>query len=311
MTLDEQMLEDSALQAVQSAAPPISAKALCDAFRKALDEKWGYIWGTRGQTWTQANQSKATRAMTVRHGAKWIGRRVADCSGLFVWAYKLYNASIYHGSNTIFNKYCSGTGPLAGTVKIRIGTAVFQNTNGKRGHIGLYVGGGMCIEAKGTPHGVVSSPLTVWDEWGTLKDVDYAGTIEETFGIVPMDTLTKGSQGEVVKWYQRGLVELGYDIGKGKDGAPLVDGIFGTEMVSVTREFQYKNGLQSDGKAGKLTMAKLKELLDDDEPDEDKPVEAPDEPQEPADAWDALTDTQKLDDLNKRVKALEGRKSNG
>ena len=52
-------------------------------------------------------------------------------------------------------------------------------------------------------------------------------------------------------------------------------------------------------------------MMDDDEPDEDKPVEAPDEPQEPEDAWDTLTDAQKFDNLNKRVKALEGRKSNG
>ena len=176
----------------------ISAKALRDAFQQALSEEWGYIWGTRGQTWTQASQNKATRAMTVKYGAKWIGRRVADCSGLFVWAYKLHNESIYHGSNTIFNKYCSETGPVAGTVKIRVGTAVFQNTAGTRGHIGLYIGGGMCIEAKGTQHGVVSSPLAVWDEWGTLKDVDYTGTIAETFNILPLDTLQKGSKGDLV-----------------------------------------------------------------------------------------------------------------
>lgn len=258
-----------------SAAPHISAKALCDAFRQALNEKWGYIWGTRGQTWTQANQNKATRAMTVKHGAKWIGSRVADCSGLFVWAYKLHNASIYHGSNTIFNKYCSGTGPLAGTVKIRIGTAVFQNTNGKRGHIGLYVGGGMCIEAKGTPHGVVSSPLTVWDEWGTLKDVDYAGTIEETFGIMPLDTITKGAKGELVKFLQRALQEAKYDIGD--DGA---DGIFGSDTLSAVRAFQSDHGLTPDGKVGAKTWAAVKAVQDDDEPDEDKPVEAPDEPQD-------------------------------
>ena len=39
---------------------PISAKELCTAFRQALSEGWGYIWGTRGQTWTQAQQAKAT-----------------------------------------------------------------------------------------------------------------------------------------------------------------------------------------------------------------------------------------------------------
>ena len=282
----------------------ISAKALRDAFQQALSEEWGYIWGTRGQTWPQASQNKATRAMTVKYGAKWIGRRVVDCSGLFVWAYKLHNESIYHGSNTIFNKYCSETGPVAGTVKIRVGTAVFQNTAGTRGHIGLYIGGGMCIEAKGTQHGVVPSPLAVWDEWGTLKDVDYTGTIEETFGIVPLDTLQKGSKGELVKYLQRALDEAGYDVGN-------IDGIFGSETLSAVRAFQSDHNLTPDGKVGKLTWAAVKAIVADDEPEEDKPTEAPDEPQEPTDEWDTLTDAQKLDDLNKRVKALEGRKSNG
>jgi hypothetical protein len=245
--------------------------------------------------------------MTVKHGAKWIGRRVADCSGLFFWAYKLYKLSIYHGSNTIFNKYCSQTGPLAGAVKIRIGTAVFQNTNGKRGHIGLYVGGGMCIEAKGTPHGVVSSPLAVWDEWGTLKDVDYTGTIEETFGIVPLDTITKGAKGELVKYLQRSLAEAGYDVGK-------IDGIFGSETLSAVRAFQSDHNLTPDGKVGKLTWAAIKALVDDDEPDEDKPVEVPDEPQEPAEdssETTPLTVEERLARLELAVFGQEGGNANG
>ena len=253
----------------------ISAKALREAFQQALSEEWGYIWGTRGQTWTQASQNAATRAMTVKYGAKWIGRRVADCSGLFVWAYKLHNESIYHGSNTIFDKYCSETGPVAGTVKIRVGTAVFQNTEGKRGHIGLYIGGGMCIEAKGTQHGVVSSPLAVWDEWGTLKDVDYTGTIEETFGIVPLDTITKGAKGELVKYLQRSLAEAGYDVGK-------IDGIFGSDTLSAVRAFQSDHNLTPDGKVGKLTWAAIKAVTGNDEPaDDDKPTDEPEAPQEP------------------------------
>lgn len=285
----------------------ISAKALREAFQQALSEEWGYIWGTRGQTWTQASQNKATRAMTVKYGAKWIGRRVADCSGLFVWAYKLHNESIYHGSNTIFNKYCSETGPVAGTVKIRVGTAVFQNTEGKRGHIGLYIGGGMCIEAKGTQHGVVSSPLAVWDEWGTLKDVDYTGTIEETFGIVPLDTITKGAKGELVKYLQRSLAEAGYDVGK-------IDGIFGSDTLSAVRAFQSDHNLTPDGKVGKLTWAAIKALVDDDEPDEDKPVEVPDEPQdEPEEVPDKipLTVEERLARLELAVFGQEGGNTNG
>lgn len=282
---------------------------------QALAEGWGYIWGKSGQVWTQANQAAATRAMTVKYGSKWIGKIVADCSGLFVWAFKKLGFKIYHGSNTIFNKYCSTTGPLAGEVRIRRGTAVFQNTNGKRGHIGLYVGGGMCVEEHGTQAGIIKSPLSTWDEWGELKDVDYTDEIWETFDIIPADTISKGAKGELVKWLQRGLVEAGYDVGKEKDGSPLIDGIYGTDTVSAVRAFQSDKGLAPDGKAGKKTMAAIKAILEDDEDGEDKPeeapAEAPDEPQESPDTWDTLTLAEKVENLNERLKRQEGGKTNG
>lgn len=282
----------------------IKASSLIASIRQAYDEKWGYIWGTRGQVWTQAQQDKATRDMTRRYGQRWVGKRVADCSGLIKWAYQQHGGDIYHGSNTMF-KQCVETGPLAGVVRIRRGTAVFQVSGGTRGHVGIYDGGGMVIEEHGTQAGIIKSPLSTWDEWGVLKDSDVSGEPWETFNILPADTLVKGSKGEVVRWYQRGLIELGYDLGK--NGA---DGIFGTETLSATRAFQSDHSLTPDGKVGKLTTAKLKELLEDDEPEEDKP-EAPDEPQEPADPWDSLTLEEKVEDLNKRLKRQEGGESDG
>lgn len=284
----------------------IPIRDLVNTAMQAYEEKWGYIFGKSGQIWTQSNQDAATRDMTVKYGQRWVGKRVADCSGLFVWAFKQHGGKIYHGSNTIWNKYLvpETRGPLAGEIKIRYGAAVFQNKNGKRTHIGWYRGGGMVEEEKGTQSGCVLSPLATWDEYGELKDADYTGEIYETFNILPLDTITKGAKGELVKYLQRSLTEAGYDVGK-------IDGIFGSETLSAVRAFQSDHGLTPDGKVGKLTWAAIKSIVDDDEPDEDKPVEAPDEPHEPADAWDTLTDAQKLDDLNKRVKALEGRKSNG
>ena len=284
----------------------IKASELMTSIRQAYAEKWGYIWGTRGQVWTQKNQDAATRNMTKKYGQKWVGKRVADCSGLIKWAYQQHGGDIYHGSNTMYNE-CTETGPLAGKVRIRVGTAVFQNTNGKRGHVGVYNGGGMVIEEHGTQAGIIMSPLATWDEWGILKESDVSGELEETFDIIPLDTLEKGTKSEVVKWYQRGLVELGYDIGKRKDGTPLVDGIYGSEMVSVTRSFQHDHGLTPDGKAGKLTMAKLKELLEDDEPEEDTEVDF----DQMIDHWDEMSIADKVETLHKRLLAVEGGESDG
>lgn len=246
----------------------IKIRALVNLALQAYEEKWGYIWGKSGQVWTQANQNAATRDMTVKYGQKWVGKRVADCSGLFVWAFKQLGGKIYHGSNTIWNEYTDPDhrGPLAGEVKIRYGTAVFQNTDGKRGHIGWYVGGGMCVEERGTQTGIIMSPLAAWDEWGELKGADYSGEIWETFNILPLDTITKGAKGELVKYLQNALQEADYDIGK-----TGVDGIFGAETLSAVRAFQSDKGLTPDGKVGKNTWAAIKALVQDDEDGEDKP----------------------------------------
>ena len=293
----------------------IPARELVNTALQAYAEKWGYIWGKAGQVWTQAQQDKATRDMTVRYGQRWVGKKVADCSGLFVWAYKQHGMTIYHGSNTIWNKHIveETKAALAGVVKVRRGAAVFQNVDGKRTHIGWYQGGGMVVEERGTQSGCILSPLATWDEVGELKELGYSGEIYETFEIVPLDTLQKGSKGELVKYLQTVLAEQGYDIGKDKDGKPLIDGIFGSSVLSAVRAFQHDHGLTPDGKVGQKTWKIIKSLVQDDEPDddEDEPEDVQVEDDPPADAWDSMTLEQKVEDLNQRLRAVEGGESNG
>ena len=45
--------------------------------------------------------------------------RGIDCSGLFVKAYRDQGASIYHGSNTIYRKYCSKKGMLISVTQLQ------------------------------------------------------------------------------------------------------------------------------------------------------------------------------------------------
>lgn len=282
----------------------IKASDLIDLFRQALEEKWGYIWGKSGQTWTQASQNAATREQTKRYGQKWVGRRVADCSGLFVWAFKQLGGSIYHGSNTMWKKYTTVKGTLTGTMELRPGTAVFTvGSDGVRGHVGLYVGGGICIEAKGTAYGVVTSQLSRWDEWGELVGVDY-DLPADRITIAPR-TLRKGDRGTDVEEVQRILnQDSRYDGLK-------VDGIFGRDTEASVRAFQSDNGLTPDGIVGAKTWAKLRKTEDDepdDDEDEDKPHEAP---QEPSDRWSTLSLEEKVEDLNERLKRQEGGETDG
>lgn len=196
----------------------ISAEGLITKFQQALDEGWGYIWGTAGKVWTAEDQRTATREMTVKYGSRWIGRMVADCSGLFVWAFKQFGESIYHGSNSIWNQSLSARGELQGGKRtdgqaLKLGTAVFIHKAGTddRSHIGLYIGDKWCIEAQGTQTGVVKSKIDRWDEWGELRKVDYSQQAApdngNTAGMIPAIVKTDNGGGVNIRRRQSASAE--------------------------------------------------------------------------------------------------------
>lgn len=180
----------------------IRTDKLIEKFWFAYNNKWGYILGAWHETWTQAKQNakvqsmvssygsnwknnesakKANNYYAALYGAKWIGSTVTDCSGLFYWAFKELGGYMYHGSNSMWNKYCTSKGKLVNGARddgkeLLPGTAVFVLKNGSdRSHVGLYVGNNQVIEASGTQAGVIITDITnkKWCEWGELKGVDY------------------------------------------------------------------------------------------------------------------------------------------
>lgn len=166
----------------------IDSRALIWKFQEALDGRWGYIYGKTHEMWSDAKQAAYAReyagdpdrANSVKYGGKWAGHWVTDCSGLFAWAFKQLGGTIAHGSNSIWDKYCSDKGTLKGGDRtdgnpLRPGTAVFTSSGEKHNHIGLYIGNGLVIEAQGAQAGVVTSLISnkKWTHWGELKGVAY------------------------------------------------------------------------------------------------------------------------------------------
>lgn len=160
----------------------ISYEALIEKFQYALKNKWGYIYGSAGEVWTEAKQKAATRTQTVKYGSQWIGHHVADCSGLFSWAFEQLGGYMYHGSDTMFRKYTTATGQLkkgkrTDGKELRKGTAVFCYNEEKKNysHVGLYIGNGWVIEAAGTQSGVIKTKVSnsKWEFWGELRGVNY------------------------------------------------------------------------------------------------------------------------------------------
>ncbi len=168
----------------------VTANELIADFKYAYENKFGYIYGASGAMWTAAKQSalqKETSSnydLSKQYGSKWIGHYVVDCSGFFVWAFKKHGLSIAHGSNSIWNKYCTVKGSLANGKRtdggeLRPGTAVFKLKGTDYHHIGLYIGDGKCIESQGSKTGVIMSSITTWNTWGELKNVDYNNLVVE------------------------------------------------------------------------------------------------------------------------------------
>ena len=232
-----------------------------DIARKAytcIENNWGYIWGQAGAVWTQEMQNAATRDMTKKYGAKWIGHHVADCSGLVVWVCRQYGIPMYHGSNTMYvsEKYLTGKGELkdgrrADGAELKAGSLVFKYNGDKYYHVGIW-DGEKVIEAQGTQAGCVTSALKKWTHWGEIRGVDYTG---EQPGPEPeptpaRPTLRKGSRGDLVTTLQQMLDKAGYSPGK-------IDGIFGTNTEKAVRQFQSAHGLTADGVCGPRTWAAL------------------------------------------------------
>ena len=245
----------------------ISTKDLIDKFQYAIDNKWGYIYGQAGDMWTLAKQNAATRAQTVEYGRQWIGHYVADCSGLFSWAFKKLGGYMYHGSNTMYKSYCTANGAMKNGKRtdgqeLKPGTAVFTGTETEHGHVGLYIGNGIVIEAESTKNGVIKSKVTKskWTWWGELKGVDYgtapasepAGDSGFPDHSVWRPTIRRGSKGEDVRYVQTILYSLGYGL-----GSYGIDGDFGRATEAAVKEFQRDHGLNQDGVVGPLTYDAL------------------------------------------------------
>jgi|GEM_PF-5906045 len=157
--------------------------------RKALNEEWGYFYGSFGQVATQnLLDSKAKQYPSVynsrlydgrtvyQHAQQWLGRRVVDCIGLmkgYLWWDSGINGPKYDsktdkGANSTYNE-ATKKGAIE-TIPETHGVLVWRD-----GHIGVYVGNGKVIEARGTAYGVVETNLfeRSWTGWCYYKNMSY------------------------------------------------------------------------------------------------------------------------------------------
>ena len=170
-----------------------TAASILAFMEKALAEGWGYVYGENGdRVWTPELAKKRTgdsvpqwrdpKTYFTEDCKQWIGRMVADCSGIIVGAIRQTTPSYGDRTAQSFKNQFTKSGSI-GSIPEVPGLAVWRS-----GHIGIYVGGGYVIEARGTDIGVVKTRLKDrnFTHWGYIKDVDYSISSEvKTDEVIP------------------------------------------------------------------------------------------------------------------------------
>lgn len=151
----------------------------------------GYVYGTIGQICT-INILKMLQIMygkdmgegyyqkddnyTKGRCGKWIGKWVCDCSGLIKAARKALSGVWKDVSAQGTYDQCTKHGAI-NTMPLIPGCTVYMYCADKRrmGHVGMYIGGGTVIEARGASYGIVKTNLVdrTWSHWGLLDWLEY------------------------------------------------------------------------------------------------------------------------------------------
>ena len=146
---------------------------------------WGYVWGSFGNVLTEASLQSLIRQYPEMVGGyegiirtKWLGGRTTDCIGL-IKSYGWFDPDTQTirydtnrmpdvGANAMYYA-ATESGPIS-TIPEVPGLAVWRE-----GHIGIYVGNGEVIEARGTSTGVVRTKLAErgFTHWLKIPYINY------------------------------------------------------------------------------------------------------------------------------------------
>ena len=220
-----------------------------------------YVYGAKGADgpltqarvdWLAANYPSMFTATYLKKikDRNMVGKVATDCSGLISW----YTGKVYGSSQLYSNAYARM--PISEWNKFAVGTVLW-----KSGHVGVYLGDGLVVEAKGIDYGTIISKVedTKWVYGLTFSWIDYDIKEAVSSDLItykgenpyskPTLTIKKGSKGNGVKWLQWELNQAGYNIS--------IDGDFGNKTYNALIAFQESSKIDVDGKCGPQTKAAL------------------------------------------------------
>ena len=148
----------------EPAEPSDKAKRMCEL--AALYIGHPYVWGASGQQNPSnsyiygRNQTRADAERSIRFRDNLTRRGVTemrcfDCSGFI--SFLMREVGVWNS-----RRDCDGLWKLCMPInkaELRAGDFLLRGSDADKTHIGLYIGGGWCIHAKGRDVGVVKEPI--------------------------------------------------------------------------------------------------------------------------------------------------------
>lgn len=178
-----------------------------------------------------------------------VGQKVHDCVGLikgYLWCNDPQDTkpkydSANDRSANMTRDICAINGKIS-TIPEVPGMLVFMD-----GHVGVYIGNGEVIEARGHAYGVVKTKLAdrPWKTWGRHPHIVYEGI-----------HLHRGIKSDAVKDLQEKLIKLKYDV-----GSSGVDGSYGGATTKAVMAFQRDNNLTANGVYDEATKVAMDKAL--------------------------------------------------
>ena len=221
-----------------------------------------YVMGTSGRVLTQAMYKElvkrnpagwftAKRLPAVR---SWIGEETADCHGLLEWFVAelaggkwIYDVTADGAFGAAKKKGTMDSMPELPGVCVRY-----------KGHVGVYIGGGYVVEARGFDYGTCLTQLKSrpWTHWYQHPKINYSGTVLPA----PSPAKVGKETGRYsIVWLQLALnrqIAKGYIAGQ----QLAVDGVYGSRTAKLAAAYWQKKGWTKKGEVwgvGKNTVKAL------------------------------------------------------
>lgn len=166
---------------------------LVNHVKKALAEKWKYVYGTIGQKLTKiilaqkVDQYPEQINKNISLIMTFIGHRTVDCVNLiksYLWWDDKKNDVVYSVKYDKVNGVWMSADGAFQVAKEKGPISTMPDIPGicvrYSGHIGVYIGNGEVIEARGTKYGVVKTNLKdrPWTHWLKYPGIDYVPDIQ-------------------------------------------------------------------------------------------------------------------------------------